>query len=95
MKLVQWRGRTSKQEFRKRFIELMRDAAPQVRYVESAQDELDLSIEGLAAGATVTVSLHRGYDEFLKAPEERDAILARWVASQRSISTTRSTKNFW
>ena len=85
MQLFQWRGRTSKKEFRKRFIELMRRTAPQVRYVESEKDELDLSVEGLTAGTTATISLHRGYDEFLKAPEERDEILARWVTSQRSI----------
>lgn len=85
MKLFQWRGRTSKKEFRKRFIELMRETAPQVRYIESDTDDLDVSIEGLAQNATATISLHRGYAEFVAAPVERDEILARWVAAQQRL----------
>ncbi len=46
VKLFQWRGRTSKREFRRRFIELMHDAAPHVKYLPSAQDELDLTAKG-------------------------------------------------
>lgn len=85
MKLFQWRGRTSKKEFRKRFIELMRETAPQVRYIESDSDDLDLAMEGLAGDATANISLHRGYDEFVAAPAERDEILARWVAAQQRL----------
>jgi hypothetical protein len=85
VKLFQWRGRTSKKEFRKRFIELMREAAPQVRYAESDKNDLDLSIEGLADHGTAFVSLHRAYDEFLADPAERDQILARWVAAQERL----------
>lgn len=85
MKLFQWRGRTSKKEFRKRFIELMREAAPQIRYVESDKDDLDLSMEGLPDHVTATLSLHRAYDEFSAAPAQREEILARWVAAQQRL----------
>jgi hypothetical protein len=89
VKLFQWRGRTSKKEFRKRFIELLRESTPQARYIESDKDDLDLSIEGLANYATVTVSLRRAYDEFAAAPAERDQILARHVASQQRLVSPR------
>jgi hypothetical protein len=85
VKLFQWRGRTSKKEFRKRFIELMREAAPQIKVVESPDDDLD-ALQDIAEGKTATVSLHRGYEEFAETPAERDQILGRWVAMQLSIA---------
>jgi uncharacterized protein YtpQ (UPF0354 family) len=85
VKLFQWRGRTSTKEFRKRFIEMMNAAAPHVKYVEASQDDLDLSVEGVEHYVSMTVSLHRAYQEFVHDPSARDEILGRWVESQMSL----------
>ena len=85
VKLIPWRGRTSKKEFRKRFIALMREHAPHLHYVESREDELDVCVEGVADVVAATISLRRGYKEFIESPKERDQILARWVKAQRWV----------
>jgi len=85
VKLFQWRGRTSKKEFRRRFIQLLRESAPNLRYIESDKDDLDVLIEGLDQYATATISLHRGYAEFVAAPAECDEVLTRWVAAQQRL----------
>jgi hypothetical protein len=82
VKLFQWRGRTSKPEFCKLFVERMRAAAPQIRYAVSDTDELDLTVEGGEHFTSMTVSLHRAYDEFVETPARRDQILDRWTALQ-------------
>lgn len=83
MKLFKWRGRISKPEFHKRFIEATKADSPHLQVRESDKDVLDVIIEGLANYDNVIVSLHRAYAEFEKEPEACDEILQRWVKSQQ------------
>jgi len=64
---------------------MMSTAAPHVKYVEASQDDLDLSVEGVEHYVSITVSLHRAYQEFDHDPSARDEILGRWVESQMSL----------
>ncbi|MBC8026865.1 MAG: hypothetical protein H7Y89_12800 [Steroidobacteraceae bacterium] len=90
MKLFKWRGRISKPEFRKRFIEATKADAPHLQVRESDKDVLDVIIEGLEIDGNVIVSLHRAYAEFEKKPEACDEILQRWVKSQQCFVRPRA-----
>jgi uncharacterized protein YtpQ (UPF0354 family) len=78
MGIFKWRGRISKQEFRKQLVEALRADAPQLTYTPSPGDELEFTISGLENGGQSIVALHRAYAEFERDTSERDEILARW-----------------
>ena len=67
----------------------MQDAAPQMTYVPSVTDDLDLTATGSGDYNSITVSLHRAFEEFDKTPADRDAILGRWVAAQLRLLSPR------
>ena len=81
MGIFKWRGRISRKDFRRRFIDAVHAAAPASQCEESGDDELGVRIEGLGNYKEVNVSLLRAYAEFEKDPGECDEILARWVRS--------------
>jgi hypothetical protein len=81
MGIFKWRGRVSRRDFRRKFIDAVQAAAPAIRCVERPEDDLDVQIEGAGDYKEVKVSLHRAYAEFEKDPKECDEILARWVRS--------------
>jgi uncharacterized protein YtpQ (UPF0354 family) len=81
MGIFKWRGRISRKDFRRRFVDAVQAAAPACRCEESPDDELDVRIEGLGEYKDVNVSLNRAYAEFEKDPGQCDEILARWVRS--------------
>ncbi|HEU4781444.1 MAG TPA: hypothetical protein VFS58_16300 [Steroidobacteraceae bacterium] len=81
MGIFKWRGRVSRKDFRRRYMDAVQAAAPGCRCEESAEDDLGVGLEGLGEYSNVKVSLHRAYAEFEKDPDECDEILARWVRS--------------
>ncbi len=78
MGIFKWRGRISKQEFRKQLVEALRTDAPQLTYTTSPGDELEFTISGLENDGQSVVALHRAYAEFERETSERDQILTRW-----------------
>jgi len=81
MGLFQWRGRISREDFRRKFIDAVLAAAPSIQCSEGPEDALEVLIDGLDEYNEVRVSLQRAYAEFEKDPGECDEILARWVSS--------------
>lgn len=81
MGIFKWRGRVSRADFRRRFIDAILAAAPALRCEEGPEDDLEVRIEGAGEYSNVRVSLERAYAEFEKEPGDCDAILARWVRS--------------
>ena len=79
MGIFQWRGRVSKKEFRKQFVERLQQDAPQLQCILSDADELEVTVAG-AGGSQSIVSLHRAYAEFEQDPSQRDDILERFMA---------------
>jgi hypothetical protein len=85
MGIFKWRGRVSRKDFRRRFIEAMSLAAPQVRCTESTEDDLDFAIADIGDYQDIKVSLHRAYKEFEAAPEDFDEIFDSWYRSIRRL----------
>lgn len=79
MKLLPWRGRTSKPAFRDRVCAALRDRMPEARI--EARAELEIRISDLPSRAQVDIWLERVYDEFCQAPHEAAAIIERTVES--------------
>jgi len=79
MGIFKWRGRVSKQEFRKQFVEKLQAEAPQLQCTLSDTDELEVTVSGSTAGNQSIVSLHRAYAEFEQDPSQRDDILERFM----------------
>jgi uncharacterized protein YtpQ (UPF0354 family) len=78
MGIFKWRGRVSKSEFRRQFVETLRDEAPQLECTPSEGDELEITISGMGNDDQAVLSLHRAYDEFEQDPLQRDAIFNRF-----------------
>lgn len=79
MGIFKWRGRISRADFRRRYIDAVLAAAPALQCTEGPDDDLDVRIEGAGEYTDVRVSLERAYAEFEKDPGDCDEILARWV----------------
>ena len=81
MGIFKWRGRISRRDFRRKFIDAVLAAAPALQCAEGPDDDLEVRIEGVGEYRNVRVSLERAYAEFEKDPGDCDEILARWVRS--------------
>ena len=79
MGIFKWRGRVSKKEFRKQFVEKLQQESPPLQCTLSDTDELEVTVAG-ATGSQSIVSLHRAYAEFEQDPSQRDDILERFMA---------------
>jgi uncharacterized protein YtpQ (UPF0354 family) len=77
MKLLPWRGRTSKSAFRDRMCAVLREKLPDATI--AATGELDIRISGLTSQAQVDVWLGRAYSEFQQKPGEAEDIIQRFV----------------
>jgi len=84
MRLFQWRGRTSKAAFRDRVSGVLREKVP--RATIEVTGNLDIQITGLPSGKSLNVWLGRAYEEFSKAPEEADEIIARYIRGTLAIA---------
>jgi uncharacterized protein YtpQ (UPF0354 family) len=78
MKIFSWRGRMSKDAFRKRVSAEIRKVDATLGCTE--RGELDLVITGLPQHRQQTLLLDRAYAEFCKDPAQLDNILRRWLA---------------
>jgi len=78
MGIFKWRGRISKSEFRRQFVEELLEDAPQLECTLSDDDELELAVSGMGNDDRAVLSLHRAYAEFEQDPAQRDAIFERF-----------------
>jgi uncharacterized protein YtpQ (UPF0354 family) len=79
MKLLFWKGRMSKAQFRDRFVEAIRQRYPQARI--EVKGELDLEVEGLGGDSRHVLWLGRAFQEFEQDPKSIDSIFTRWLGS--------------
>jgi hypothetical protein len=82
MKIFSWRGRMSKDAFRKRVSAEIRKVDASLGIAE--RGELDLLVTGLPGYRELRLSLDRGYAEFCEDPARLDDILRRWLAALES-----------
>jgi len=78
MGIFKWRGRVSKSEFRRQFVESLRDEAPHLECALSEGDELEITVSGMGNDDQAVLSLHRAYEEFERDPSLRDDIFKRF-----------------
>lgn len=79
MKVLFWKGRTSKAAFRARFRDALTLRLPGTSY--EFVEPLDLKVTGLPQWTSATLNLERAYREFCERPETFDALVERWVAT--------------
>lgn len=87
MGIFNWRGRTSEKNFRKRFRECLEREAPQLRFIESAENDLDLAVENAIGCKSATISLHRAYEDYKADPQAFDELFERWKGSLQHLWT--------
>jgi len=81
MGILFWRGRVSKAEFRRQYVEAVRARMPQCVCRELPDEELAVGITGLTHDDEIVQRLSNAYAEFRKDPGERDRIFGRWLDS--------------
>ena len=83
MKLLRWRGRMSKANFRDQFVSAVHERYPDVE--AKVDGELGVVITGLPNGAVHRTWLDRAYQEFVKNPAGIDELFDRWMGSLRDL----------
>jgi hypothetical protein len=86
MGILFWRGRVSKAEFRRQYIEAVRARMPECECRESPDEELAVLIQGLPNHGEIIHRLVNAYAEFRKDPRERDGIFERWLDSLTELA---------
>jgi hypothetical protein len=80
MDILFWRGRVSKAEFRREYIDAVRRRLPQLVCREADEDgQLSVVVSGLPDGNQLIHRLDNAYVEFRQDPRARSAILERWL----------------
>lgn len=80
MGILFWRGRVSKTDFRRVYIDAVRKRLPQLGCHEADDDgELSILITGMPNHQALTQRLDNAYQEFRQNPGQRKAIYARWL----------------